>query len=268
MHFDLTPEQRAIRDLALDFAEREIVPRRRTSSSVFAKTDPDARAKGISAFLVERSSCGLEVGAEYPVEKLLRDAKVILYEGTSEIQRNIIARELSRRHASTTRTRRARSREFGPSLGCRPWPPSSSSVRGCRAPTWMRSAQSCRRAARPCSAAPPGPRGTSPPEVRGNHRVPVVVGQLVNEVVTRDPGAGDEEVEIAELVGRSRDAASTCRGWSRRRNLEPAIADLIEIGYRNCRSVRSEARGGGRANPLCAARDQRDLSLETHSGVA
>src|SRR6266542_5472912 len=106
VHFDLTPEQRAIRDLALDVAEREIVPRRRTSSSVFAKTDPDARAKGISAFLVERSSCGLEVGAEYPVEKLLRDAKVILYEGTSEIQRNIIARELGRRHASTTRTRR------------------------------------------------------------------------------------------------------------------------------------------------------------------
>ncbi len=34
---------------------------------------------------------------EYPVEKLFRDAKVLqIYEGTSEIQRNIIARELAR----------------------------------------------------------------------------------------------------------------------------------------------------------------------------
>jgi acyl-CoA dehydrogenase len=35
---------------------------------------------------------------EYPVEKLFRDAKLLqIYEGTSEIQRNIIARELGRR---------------------------------------------------------------------------------------------------------------------------------------------------------------------------
>jgi DNA-binding LacI/PurR family transcriptional regulator len=34
---------------------------------------------------------------DYPVEKLFRDAKVFqIYEGTGEIQRNIIARELSR----------------------------------------------------------------------------------------------------------------------------------------------------------------------------
>jgi acyl-CoA dehydrogenase len=34
---------------------------------------------------------------EYPVEKLFRDAKVLqIYEGTSEIQRNVIARELAR----------------------------------------------------------------------------------------------------------------------------------------------------------------------------
>jgi acyl-CoA dehydrogenase len=33
---------------------------------------------------------------EYPVEKLFRDAKVLqVYEGTSEIQHNIIARELA-----------------------------------------------------------------------------------------------------------------------------------------------------------------------------
>jgi acyl-CoA dehydrogenase len=35
---------------------------------------------------------------EYPVEKLMRDAKVFqIYEGTSEIQRVIIARELAKR---------------------------------------------------------------------------------------------------------------------------------------------------------------------------
>ncbi len=34
---------------------------------------------------------------EYPVEKLLRDVKIFqIYEGTSEIQRNIIVRELYR----------------------------------------------------------------------------------------------------------------------------------------------------------------------------
>jgi acyl-CoA dehydrogenase len=34
---------------------------------------------------------------EYPVEKLMRDIKVFqIYEGTSEIQRNIIVRELFR----------------------------------------------------------------------------------------------------------------------------------------------------------------------------
>jgi acyl-CoA dehydrogenase len=34
---------------------------------------------------------------EYPVEKLMRDAKIFqIYEGTSEIQRNIVVRELFR----------------------------------------------------------------------------------------------------------------------------------------------------------------------------
>ncbi|MFT0850745.1 acyl-CoA dehydrogenase family protein [Achromobacter sp. F4_2707] len=39
---------------------------------------------------------GMGYSTEYPAEKLFRDAKVLqIYEGTSEIQRNIIARELS-----------------------------------------------------------------------------------------------------------------------------------------------------------------------------
>lgn len=40
---------------------------------------------------------GMGYCTEYPVEKLFRDAKVLqIYEGTSEIQRNIIAREMER----------------------------------------------------------------------------------------------------------------------------------------------------------------------------
>lgn len=40
---------------------------------------------------------GMGYSTEYPVEKLLRDAKLLqIYEGTSEIQRNIVLRELTR----------------------------------------------------------------------------------------------------------------------------------------------------------------------------
>ncbi len=40
---------------------------------------------------------GMGYSTEYPVEKLFRDAKLLqIYEGTSEIQRNIMVRELSR----------------------------------------------------------------------------------------------------------------------------------------------------------------------------
>lgn len=40
---------------------------------------------------------GMGYSTEYPVEKLFRDAKVLqIYEGTSEIQRNIMAREMQR----------------------------------------------------------------------------------------------------------------------------------------------------------------------------
>jgi alkylation response protein AidB-like acyl-CoA dehydrogenase len=45
-----------------------------------------------------RSFGGYGYSAEYPVEKLMRDAKIYqIYEGTSQIQRVIIARELTKR---------------------------------------------------------------------------------------------------------------------------------------------------------------------------
>src|SRR5260370_1258019 len=96
---------------------------------VFAKTNPEAGGKGITAFLVEPSFKGFRVGRheekmgqlsspsgemvhrvvykavqihgsvgysrETDVERMYRDARVVsIYEGTSEIQRMIIARDL------------------------------------------------------------------------------------------------------------------------------------------------------------------------------
>ena len=40
---------------------------------------------------------GMGYSTEYEVEKLMRDAKLLqIYEGTSEIQRNVIVRELTK----------------------------------------------------------------------------------------------------------------------------------------------------------------------------
>jgi len=39
---------------------------------------------------------------DYPVEKLMRDAKILqIYEGTNQIQRNVIAQELVKESART-----------------------------------------------------------------------------------------------------------------------------------------------------------------------
>lgn len=67
-------------------------------------TKAAAMAKCFAADAAVAASCdavqvfgGMGYSTEYPVEKLYRDAKVLqIYEGTSEIQRTIIARELGR----------------------------------------------------------------------------------------------------------------------------------------------------------------------------
>jgi alkylation response protein AidB-like acyl-CoA dehydrogenase len=101
--FALGDEQRAIRDLAREFARREIAP-------VAAEYDRSAEfpwpvaRKAFAADMCMRATTeavqifgGYGYSREYPVEKLMRDAKVVqIYEGTSEIQRLIIARELMR----------------------------------------------------------------------------------------------------------------------------------------------------------------------------
>ncbi len=70
--------------------------RRNTLQAAYAKTFAADAAMWAATEAVQVFG-GMGYSTEYPVEKLFRDAKVLqIYEGTSEIQRNIIARELAR----------------------------------------------------------------------------------------------------------------------------------------------------------------------------
>ena len=70
--------------------------RRNTLQAAYAKTFAADSAMWVASEAVQIFG-GMGYSTEYPVEKLFRDAKVLqIYEGTSEIQRNIIARELAR----------------------------------------------------------------------------------------------------------------------------------------------------------------------------
>jgi len=69
---------------------------RNTRQAAFAKTFAADSAMAVTTEAVQIFG-GMGYSTDYPVEKLFRDAKVFqIYEGTSEIQRNIIARELAR----------------------------------------------------------------------------------------------------------------------------------------------------------------------------
>jgi acyl-CoA dehydrogenase len=70
--------------------------RKNTLQAAYAKTFAADNAMWAATEAVQVFG-GMGYSTEYPVEKLFRDAKVLqIYEGTSEIQRNIIARELAR----------------------------------------------------------------------------------------------------------------------------------------------------------------------------
>jgi acyl-CoA dehydrogenase len=70
--------------------------RRNTLQAAYAKTFAADSAMWAAGEAVQVFG-GMGYSTEYPVEKLFRDAKVLqIYEGTSEIQRNIIARELAK----------------------------------------------------------------------------------------------------------------------------------------------------------------------------
>ena len=70
---------------------------RNTLQAAYAKTFAADSAMWVTTEAIQIFG-GMGYSTDYPVEKLFRDAKVFqIYEGSSEIQRNIIARELSRR---------------------------------------------------------------------------------------------------------------------------------------------------------------------------
>ncbi|MGH8677707.1 MAG: acyl-CoA dehydrogenase family protein [Burkholderiales bacterium] len=70
--------------------------RRNTLQAAYAKTFAADSAMWAATEAIQVFG-GMGYSTEYPVEKLFRDAKVLqIYEGTGEIQRNIIARELSK----------------------------------------------------------------------------------------------------------------------------------------------------------------------------
>lgn len=72
------------------------VGQRNTQQAAFAKAFAADSATWCASEAVQIFG-GMGYSTEFPVEKLYRDAKVLqIYEGTSEIQRNIIARELAR----------------------------------------------------------------------------------------------------------------------------------------------------------------------------
>ncbi len=69
-----------------------------TLESAYAKTFASDTAMECAVEAVQVFG-GYGYSKEYPVEKLMRDAKVLqIYEGTNEIQRAIMVRELTRRH--------------------------------------------------------------------------------------------------------------------------------------------------------------------------
>ena len=70
---------------------------RNTLQAAYAKTFAADSAMWVTTEAIQIFG-GMGYSTDYPVEKLFRDAKVFqIYEGSSEIQRNIIARELARR---------------------------------------------------------------------------------------------------------------------------------------------------------------------------
>jgi acyl-CoA dehydrogenase len=86
----------AARLLTYQAAWRLDVGERNTLQAAYAKAFAADTAMWAATEAVQVFG-GMGYSTEYPVEKLFRDAKVLqIYEGTSEIQRNIMVRELAR----------------------------------------------------------------------------------------------------------------------------------------------------------------------------
>ena len=93
---DMAMRTEAARLLVLQSAWLLDNGQRNTQQAAYAKTFAADSAMAVTTDAVQVFG-GMGYSTDYPVEKLFRDAKVFqIYEGTSEIQRNIIARELMR----------------------------------------------------------------------------------------------------------------------------------------------------------------------------
>lgn len=94
---DMAIEVEAARLLVWKAAWAVDTGERNTTAAAFAKSFAADTAMKVTTNAVQVFG-GYGYMAEYPVEKLMRDAKIFqIYEGTSQIQRNIIVRELFRK---------------------------------------------------------------------------------------------------------------------------------------------------------------------------
>jgi acyl-CoA dehydrogenase len=110
---DMAREISAARLLVWHAADKIDRGERNTLEAAFAKCHAADTVMRVTTDAVQIFG-GYGYSTEYPVEKLMRDAKVFqIYEGTSQIQRIIIARELLRTRASRSPAR------FGVATGVR-----------------------------------------------------------------------------------------------------------------------------------------------------
>jgi acyl-CoA dehydrogenase len=94
---DMAMEVEAARLLVWKSAWEVDAGERNTTTSAFAKAYAADMAMRVTTNAVQVFG-GYGYMAEYPVEKLMRDCKIFqIYEGTSQIQRNIVVRELFRK---------------------------------------------------------------------------------------------------------------------------------------------------------------------------
>ena len=106
--------------------------------------------------------------------------------------------------------------------------------------------------------------------MRVDHRLPVVVGELVNQVVAEDSGARDEDVESPLRLGGEPDGSLNL-GARGHIATHRTTADLpgcllgcceIEVRHDDICALRCEACCRRGADPICAAGDERRLARE------
>ncbi len=103
MRFELTDEQRMIRDMAADFAQAELAPKaalldETKDRSILKENLRKMADLGLMTMNIPEEYGGADVGVvaySLAMTEVARDARITtLYEGTSEIQRLVIARNL------------------------------------------------------------------------------------------------------------------------------------------------------------------------------